>query len=836
MNKRHQINDNIITTDLNALSKKHWIIYISQLCIFIAYSLLSLKDNLPLNVELSILLGLFFIGLLLNSYHIHNNIALNNRVKKQLDVDNKVINSIVYATIFFDEKNNITAVDGAVNFSEISTAKQPLDFLLKLLKVNRNGRMKIKQAIETKGSAKTCTVFLGTYSINNTAYDLNLKFNDYKNLDAKLLYVTNHAPGSALKNTQAFEEIGYYEVDSKNKLIACNAYLSKILGYNDGEIASNAMSLNQVIDEKDVVKIYVDSNFTNLRNNWQGVVNLISKYKESITCFIAQKALHDEKGKIQKYATYVFKMHNAAVLQEKNIEQNWINYSWACFFDMSPYPIALLDNQGLITKYNNSFETNFSKFNINTSLLKLFASAEAEKIEVALNNMQKNKFAPTELKGVLSADESPKIINLLINKIYDFDGKQSGYVVRVVDVTHQQQLEDNLSHAQRMQTTGQLVGAVAHDFNNLLTAISGFCDILLQRHSMGDPSFLNIIQIKQSSDRAANLVNRLLAFSRKQTLKLEIIDLREFFSDISTLIQRLIGSDMSVQRAIDSDIWPVKFDPVQMEQVVLNLIVNARQASTGNGAVNIEIKNYKLVKNSALLKDYSMPAGELKAPYGEYVMMKFSDNGSGIPKEIIQKIFDPFFTTKSDKSGTGLGLSTVYGIVRQSEGYIYVKSEVGVGTSFLILLKKAEKKDLEHFVNSTEISINEVEKDKEDLAGRGTILLVEDEEAVRIFTKSALVSKGYDVIDFDNAKSALQQINKHISNIDLIVSDVVMPELSGPEFISEVRKIRPNIKVLFMSGYGEDAFTEEYGDKRDFNFIPKPFSLKSLVLKVKEII
>ena len=389
-----------------------------------------------------------------------------------------------------------------------------------------------------------------------------------------------------------------------------------------------------------------------------------------------------------------------------------------------------------------------------------------------------------------------------------------------------------------MQTIGHLVGSVAHDFNNLLTAIAGFCDLLLMRHNVGDPSFMHIMQIKQSSDRASNLVRRLLAFSRKQTLKLQVVELNELFSDFFNVIQRLIGNDVTFTQHVSPDIWTVKIDPVQMEQVVLNLAVNAHQAMPKGGKLTIRAYNANLVENDPFIDEYVAPAGEGLPPPGEYVAIEVEDSGSGIPAELMQKIFEPFFTTRNEKSGTGLGLSTVYGIIHQSEGYIYVKSKVGVGTTFLIYLKhyQATSEEIQEFQKQQIAAEDEESSDQQDLSGKGTIVLVEDEESVRLFAKNVLVSKGYNVIEFPSAKHALDSIKDYINLVDLIVSDVVIPEMTGPTMVTEIKKIRPEIKVIFISGFGEEAFTEEYGKERNFNFIAKPFSLKQLVLKVKEVL
>jgi two-component system cell cycle sensor histidine kinase/response regulator CckA len=411
-------------------------------------------------------------------------------------------------------------------------------------------------------------------------------------------------------------------------------------------------------------------------------------------------------------------------------------------------------------------------------------------------------------------------------------------MINITDITQQNELKESFSHAQRMQTIGYLVGSVAHDFNNILTAVTGFCDLLLMRHTVGDPSFAHIIQIKQSADRASNLVKRLLAFSRKQTLKLQFVNLNELFNDFATLIQRLVGNDIVFSQKIHSDIWLVKIDPVQMEQVILNLAVNAHQAMKQGDKLTIKAYNTTLKNLDPYLTEFTAPSGETLPPAGEYVAIEVEDTGCGIPHNILRQIFEPFFTTKTDKSGTGLGLSTVYGIIRQSDGYVYVKSKEGAGTTFLIYLKRQQysQEDIEETRLLEKEIITSQSSIRKDLSGKGVIALIEDEESIRLFAKSALTNKGYEVIEFSSAKHALENIRTDLGRIDLIISDVIMPEISGPAMVKELRKIKPALKIIFISGYGEEAFTKEYGESRDFDFIPKPFTLKQLASKVKEVI
>jgi two-component system cell cycle sensor histidine kinase/response regulator CckA len=644
------------------------------------------------------------------------------------------------------------------------------------------------------------------------------------------------------ETSQIVEDIavGFYELDSMGHLSKINEYFARMLGYSKSELINLDMKLEALVDKEESMDALIPSpGMENaLMGNWQGFLTMRTKFKEHTNVFVIQKAFFKPNGQIERTVGYVIKLQDdSLVVKSRGVERGWIDYSWKCFFENSPYPVAILDKSGLILKINQSFVDILPGEFLNKKFYDMFIASDREVIAEQIEIIISRNTQPRPIKG-MKIEGNNRILDIYLGKILDLNGETYGFMVRIADMTQQLELESSLSHAQRMQTIGHLVGSVAHDFNNLLTAILGFCDLLLLSHPVGDPSFAHINQIKQSSERASNLVQRLLAFSRKQTLKPQVVNLGELLSDFSSVIQRLIGTEVNYHKLIDSNVWYVKIDPVQMEQVILNLTVNASHAMVNGGELSIKLKNVVLQNNDGELADFIAPSGEGLPPAGEYVCMEVSDTGEGIPKEIVMKIFEPFFTTKAEKSGTGLGLSTVYGIVRQSEGFIYLQTELGKGTTFYIYLKRHnlsadEKMKIESLEDE---AVKEDKENKADFTGRGVIALVEDEDAVRLFAKSVLTSKGYDVIEYSSAKAALGTIEAELPRINLIISDVMMPEMTGPAFIKEVKKIRPDIKVIFISGYGEEAFEEEYGDSRDFHFIPKPFKLKQLVSKVKEVL
>ncbi|NWG46740.1 MAG: response regulator [Alphaproteobacteria bacterium] len=391
-------------------------------------------------------------------------------------------------------------------------------------------------------------------------------------------------------------------------------------------------------------------------------------------------------------------------------------------------------------------------------------------------------------------------------------------LIYALDVTDRKQLRQ----ADKMQAIGQLAGGVAHDFNNLLTAIIGFCDLLLLRHGVGDSSFNDINQIRQNATRAANLTSQLLAFSRQQSLVPRVIDLKEVVTDLSQLLRRLLGERIQLTVQHQRDLWLVKVDKVQLEQVIMNLAVNARDAMPGGGSLTIRTENVDSLAAAGL--------GHPIMPAADYVMISVTDTGIGIAPEDLDKIFEPFFTTKPVGQGTGLGLSTVYGIIKQTDGFIFPESEPGKGTTFRIYLPRHRAEE------SAAVQPAESVRVQPDLTGQETILLVEDEDAVRTFAARALESRGYRVLSAEGGEAALALLEEAGGPVDLVISDVMMPGMDGPSLVAALRERHPEVRVVFISGYAEGAFRDQLVERGDFEFLPKPFTLKQLAAKVKDVL
>jgi two-component system cell cycle sensor histidine kinase/response regulator CckA len=383
------------------------------------------------------------------------------------------------------------------------------------------------------------------------------------------------------------------------------------------------------------------------------------------------------------------------------------------------------------------------------------------------------------------------------------------------DNSEEAKLKRQIAQATKMQVVGQLAGGVAHDFNNILTAIMGHCDLMLLRHTPGDSDYDDIQQIKSNSNRAAGLTRQLLAFSRQQTLRPQVLQLPDVVSEVSHLLKRLLGETVELEVKHGRHIGPVRADPGQLEQVIINLAVNARDAMAGKGGGTLTIQTYPI------RADQVAELGSDILPIEDYSALSVTDTGCGISAPVLSKIFEPFFTTKEVGKGTGLGLSTVYGIVKQSGGYIFADSKVGEGSRFVIYLPVYQEAD------AAAKAPDEAASGKKDaLWGSGTILLVEDEPTVRNVAERALTRHGYTVVTADNGEEALEALDR-MDEIDLLISDVVMPGMDGPTVVREARKNRPDLKILFMSGYAEEQLRKSI-DLENVNFLPKPFSVTDL--------
>ena len=495
------------------------------------------------------------------------------------------------------------------------------------------------------------------------------------------------------------------------------------------------------------------------------------------------------------------------------------------FFDKAPIGVALLDLEGRVTENNSAFAAILANGNAEIqgrSVVDLVKPDSREAVANGLRNLGDADRPPASIEVAIDGKEET-IASLYLARLEDEHGSEAGLICHMIDLTEQKRLEAQFAQSQKMQAVGQLAGGIAHDFNNLLTAMIGFCDLLLLRHRPGDQSFADIMQIKQNANRAANLVRQLLAFSRQQTLQPRVLNVADALTELSHLLRRLIGENIELKMIHGRELGLVRVDQGQLEQVIINLAVNARDAMSQGGALTIRTSNFTATT--------AVRRGAETMPAGDYVRIEVGDTGTGIPPEIIDRIFEPFFSTKEVGAGTGLGLSTVYGIVRQTGGFVFVDSRAGQGAIFNIYLPI----HAEEAAVSAAPELRDAEAASRDLTGIGTILLVEDEDAVRLFGARALRNKGYEVLEARSGEEALELMAGEERPIDLLITDVVMPRMDGPALIRAVRERWPRMKVVYISGYAEDAFRKRLDETEAIHFLPKPFSLKQLAGKVKEV-
>ena len=497
---------------------------------------------------------------------------------------------------------------------------------------------------------------------------------------------------------------------------------------------------------------------------------------------------------------------------------------FARFFQSAPFGIAMLGSDGRIVSANSAFCRMVLDGATGTGVSAADAlgrAAEPETrsaVEEGLRRVISGRVhnVPIEITAGAKRDHVTRVYM----SPFAAGGAREAAILYVVDATEQKALEARFAQSQKMEVVGKLAGGIAHDFNNMLTAILGFSDMLLTMHRPKDVAYKDIMNIKSSANRAAELVRKLLALARQQTLQNEVVSLGEVLSDESSLLKRYLGEKSELKISTAPDLWYVMTDKHEFVQALFNLITNAKDAMPDGGTLTIRARNVP--------ERETQKFEHREFVHGEYVLIEVGDTGHGMSREVMDKIFEPFFTTKAIGKGTGLGLASVYGMVKQSGGYIYPESEVGKGTTFRIYLPR-------HHADDDVVAPKKDKKEQRaaDLTGTGRVLLVEDEEVVRNFAARALKRQGYKVLEASTGVEALEVMEKHKGKIDIVVCDVVMPEMDGPTLLKELRKTNPDLKIIFVSGYPNDAFKAALGDE-DFAFLPKPFSLPQLAAKVKE--
>ncbi len=615
---------------------------------------------------------------------------------------------------------------------------------------------------------------------------------------------------------------GFFSADPEGRLSYLNATLADWLDYDLAQVGSGGLNLSDIMAGDGATMLMAVAGAPGDVRTEQFDLDLKRRNGQSLPVRLLHRIAFAEDRVPGASRTLVI---NRAPGEEPAEDLRAAEVRFARFFNSTPMAIASLDGVGTIVRSNAAFIRLFGNA--------LRGQSEASRsIYAGVQEADRPALQAAVAAAILGKGDIPPVDAILGGtddrsvKLFVSAGEARGSDASTVnifalDTTEQRTLQESFVQAQKMQAIGQLAGGVAHDFNNVLTAILGYSDLLLANHRPTDPSFQDIMQIKQNANRAAGLVRQLLAFSRRQTLRPEVLQLGDVLAELQNMVRRLVGEKIEIDVKHGRDLWLVKADLNQLEQVVINLVVNARDAMPEGGRILVRTRNVPEADCAGFNEKSLAPA--------DYVLIEIEDSGNGIAPEILPKIFEPFFTTKEVGKGTGLGLSMVYGIIKQTGGFVFCESTVGKGTTFRIFLPRHRPAAVD------ETAKKEPAKSASgDFTGHGTILLVEDEDAVRAFGARALTSRGYTVIEASSGVEALEVVSEAGQRIDLIVSDVVMPEMDGPTMFGELRKRGISAKVIFVSGYAEEAFARNLPEGEEFGFLPKPFSLKQLVEKVKE--
>lgn len=617
---------------------------------------------------------------------------------------------------------------------------------------------------------------------------------------------------------------GFFSADPKGRILYMNATLVDWLGHDLAQFEAGRVTLSDIVRGNGVALVDAAVKGRPGEAHTEIIdIDLEKRGGGSLPVRLLHKTPFAADGTRGDSRTLVL---NRSPGEDVSEELRAAEVRFARFFNNTPIAIAALSSTGEIRNSNAPFlrlakdagQSDIKK------LTDLVNPRDRGKLEAALTATLAGKSDTLPVDAAIQGEKDERSLKFFFAGVSE-PGKSGRdddpVIVYAMETTEQRALEAQFAQSQKMQAIGQLAGGVAHDFNNVLTAIIGFSDLLLANHRPKDPAFQDIMNIKQNANRAAGLVRQLLAFSRRQTLRPQRLEINSMIADLSILLDRLLGEQVELKVTHGRDLWPIMGDLNQLEQVIINLAVNARDAMPKGGTLSIKTTNAR----PADYKDFI--ANGMKS--GEFIRINVTDTGTGMPPDVLEKIFEPFFSTKAVGKGTGLGLSTVYGIVKQTGGYIYCDSKPGEGTEFSIFLPRYVPAEVEHAPKVVEEA-----QVVADLTGSASILLVEDEDAVRAFSARALGSKGYTVHEASTGTEALEVLEETKGAVDLVVSDVVMPEMDGPTLLRKIRETHPDLKVIFVSGYAEEAFRKNLPENEKFGFLSKPFSLKQLATTVKE--
>jgi len=673
-------------------------------------------------------------------------------------------------------------------------------------------RMRVRPLGQSKREAK-----YAVWSIADITRDRERQEDVFQELQHAIEYL-DHAP------------CGFFSVNPGGDLVYVNATLANWLDHDLAEIGSGGLKLTDIVSGDGASLLTSIVPVPGEVKTEVFDIDLRMRSGKTMPVRLYHKLAFGADGVPGASRTLVI----SRARDERSDPQRAAEVRFMRFFDHTPMAIATVDRSGAVVRANARFAKLAQSLNpdgaANKSIFRAVNPRDRNLLIAAINQAAEGQGDIPPVEAMLDGPKE-RWGQFFVTAVEEDERETEAAIVYMLETTERRTLENQINQSQKMDMVGQLAGGIAHDFNNVLSAIMMANDFLLNAHKPTDPSFQDIMQIKQNATRAATLVRQLLAFSRRQTLRPQVLALGDALSDLTMLLRRLIGEKVKLDLVHGRDLWPVKVDVSQFEQVIVNLAVNARDAMPGGGKLTVRTANVTSEESGRLSYKGMPPA--------DYVRIDVADTGTGIPAEIVDKIFEPFFSTKEVGKGTGLGLSTVYGIVKQTGGFVYVDSEADKGTAFHIFLPRhhpeLEAQPEAAAANGAAKEPASAEaKPRADLTGQGTILLVEDEEGLRSLNARGLRSRGYSVIEASNGVEAMEALEEKNGAVDLVVSDVVMPEMDGPTLLKTMRGRNPDLKIIFVSGYAEDAFEKSLPENQQFAFLPKPFTLSQLVAAVKE--
>jgi two-component system, cell cycle sensor histidine kinase and response regulator CckA len=668
---------------------------------------------------------------------------------------------------------------------------------------------------------------ISVWTVADVTRDRDRHENAFQELQHAIDYL-DHAPA------------GFFSVDGQGEIVYLNATLAGWLGYDLAEVGSGGLKLADIVPGDSIALLTTLSGRPGEVKTEVLDLDLRRRDGRPLAARLHHKVAFAADGVAKASRTLV--LNRAGGERADRLRAAEVRFMR--FFNNTPMAIATIDRNGRIVRSNALFARLFhnalkgeAEASQSHSIRSVIAERDRPALDEAVAAAARGAGDIAPIDAALSGD-GERWAQFYVSAVEEEERDSEAAIVYAIETTNQRVLQRQLEMSLKMDSVGKLAGGIAHDFNNVLSSIMMATDFLLTAHRPSDPSFQDIMQIKQDANRAASLVRQLLAFSRRQTLRPEVLDLGESLSELSMLLRRLIGEQVTLELVPPprDDLWPVKADLSQFEQVIVNLAVNARDAMPKGGKLTIRISNVA-TEQSQRFAYKGMPAGE-------YVLVEVTDTGTGIPPEIIDRVFEPFFSTKEVGKGTGLGLSTVYGIVKQTGGFVFLESEVGKGSTFRIFLPRhiAAAEEAAGLAVAVEDGTTAPGGPSEgakataaDDTGQGTILLVEDEEVLRGLNARGLSSRGYTVLQAANGAEAIEAFDRHPGQIDLVVSDVVMPEMDGPTLLTKLRRRNADVKIVFVSGYAEEAFEKHLPEGEKYSFLAKPFTLKQLLGAVKEM-